>query len=157
MSFFLCSATVFFLAACGTKKLVYQKKYDLAEQQWVHSDTLNYDFTIADTLKIYDLVLEVEHAPSYSFQNLYVRIHTQFPTGERTQEKVSLELADAAGKWQGNAHSDWIKTPIAIQTGAYFNRKGKYTLTVEQFMRTDTLSGIKSVALQVEDTEKKRN
>ncbi len=154
-------AVLFFLLAfwsssCGREKIIYEKKIDLPSQGWAHADTLDFPFQIVDTTKIYDLVLEITHTPDYAFQNLYVLLHTRFPTGERTKERVSLELADATGKWQGATTGAVVATPIAIQTNAYFNKIGDYALTAEQFMRSDTLENVKSVTFKIEDTGKKR-
>jgi hypothetical protein len=41
-----------------------------------------------------------------------------------------------------------------LQDNAYFNRPGEYVITLEQFMRSDSLAGMKAVGLVIEKTGK---
>lgn len=156
LSYFLISTFLFFLfIACGPKYAV-NKTYHLSNNEWTYADSLRFDFEIKDTLALYNLLLDVKHATDFSFQNLYTKIHTQFPDGTRLSKPVSLELADKIGTWQGNCNSKTCTLEIMIQEGAYFNKPGKYAVIVEQFMRENAVKGIQSVTLKVQATGEKR-
>lgn len=144
-----------FLTACGPSYL-YQETRDLPDVGWTYADSLSFDFTIDDTLSIYNLNVTVDHGTDYPYQNLYVRLHTRFPDGQRLTEQVSLELAGKAGNWLGDCDSEDCSLLIPIQTDAYFNQAGNYRLTIQQFMRRDTLAGVEAVTFGVEDTGKRR-
>lgn len=143
------------LSACGPDYLI-DETYDIPNDQWVYEDSVRFDFTIEDTLELYDLTLELKHTTGYPYQNLYTKIHTYFPDGQRLSKPVSLELANAAGEWRGNCNAETCTTPIPIQTGAYFNQPGNYTIVVEQFMRESPVNGVQSLTLKVRDTGKQR-
>ena len=151
--FFL--AAFFFLASCSPG-YDYEKQYELTGGYWAQDDTLDFAFSIEDTLAIYNLYLEVEHSASYGYQNLYTKIYTQFPSGERIEELLSLELADKAGVWLGNCNSESCVLKIPIQEGAYFNQAGEYAVTVKQYMRVNPVEGIRSIGFMLEDTGQKR-
>jgi len=138
------------LASCGPN-YVFEQSYPISKQEWTYRDSLNFNFSIQDTSKVYNLYLDLEHSTDYSFQNLYVQIYTKFPSGKRLKEMVSLELADKAGGWYGDCGSKWCRLSIPIQEGAYFNAKGNYAITMAQYMRKNPLEGIKSIALKIED------
>ena len=146
-----------FSTACKKEKVLFEKEYAWKDAQWHNSDTLNFDFDIADTMALYDLVLTVKHRTDYSFQNIYTQISTKFPSGERPKQLINVDLADNTGKWNGEGSGKTRTYDIDIQQNAFFNQSGKYTITLEQFMRTEALAGVESIALRVVDKEAKRD
>lgn len=144
-----------FLIGCG-KDFEYQKKYEIADNSWSYPDSLNFNFNIEDTTRIYNLFLEVEHQDNYSFQNLYTQIHTKFPGGERLSETLSLELADKAGNWMGGCSGSTCTLLIPIQQNAFFNAEGSYEITIEQYMRKNPIDGIISISFMLEKTKSTR-
>ncbi len=143
------------LFSCG-EDYVYDKEYKISESTWNYTDTLNYNFVIEDTTSIYNLYLEINHSSNYAYQNLYTNIHTKFPAGERIEEVLSIELADKTGNWLGNCKSESCNLLIPIQQNAYFNAPGTYEITLEQYMRKNSLSGIRKVGFKLEKTTQSR-
>ncbi len=143
-------------SACGPDYLMRQRQ-EINAEGWAYADTLVYTFTIADTLQIYNLHIGLEHSKTYPFQNLYTQIHTTFPDGERLSETLSLELADKAGHWLGDCGQKNCHIDIPIQQGAFFNQPGPYQITIEQYMRQDSLPGIEWLQFGVEKTADKRS
>lgn len=143
------------LTACGPN-YVYESQLEVSDAGWTYQDSLLAQFTIEDSLTIYNLHLELEHNEEFPFQNFYVQVHTQFPDGQRLSELVSLELANRAGMWLGECSGGICSLDIPIQQGAYFNQIGDYQLTVEQYSRRDPLPGILSVGFALEETGGRR-
>ncbi len=143
-------AFLMLFSACGPN-YVYQEEHTIPNSQWTYADTLDYAVRIDDTTTIYNLYLQLEHTTAYGFQNLYIRIHTRFPDGQRPVKVVSLELADKAGVWAGDCNSKRCTLRIPIQENAYFNKPGDYLFTIEQYMRQDSLPGVESLAFLVEE------
>jgi gliding motility-associated lipoprotein GldH len=143
------------LTSCGPDYIVNQS-YEISNSTWTYGDTLNFEIEVKDSLKIYNLFLDIEHSTDFYFHNMYVQIHTAFPSGKRISEQVSIELANKAGTWFGNCNEDWCTISIPIQSGAYFDAIGKHTITLEQYTRKDSLPGIRSIAFKVEDTGQSR-
>lgn len=143
------------LTSCGPD-YIFDQSYEVSGDTWTYSDTLNFEVDIKDSLKIYNLYLELEHSTDFYFHNMYVQIHTAFPSGKRISEKVSLELANKAGAWFGNCDEDWCTLNIPIQTGAYFNAIGQHVITLEQYSRKENLEGVKRIAFKIEDTGQSR-
>ena len=145
------------LLSCSKEKVLFEKQYDLKNEQWTYSDTLNFAFTITDTMAIYDIVLTVKHTPQYALQNIYTHIYTQFPKGERVKQLLNIDLADNTGKWEGKCNSSECDFEIPIQPNAFFNQAGQHIITLEQYMRTDTLAGLKNISLKIMDKGIKRD
>lgn len=148
LSTFLLILTLF---SCG-KSYLYNEEVSILNDEWTDTDSLNFQFNIPDTTKIYNILLDVQHSPEYAFQNMYVEIYTAFPSGERIKEMVSLELANRAGAWYGDCNSRVCELEIPIQEGAFFNKMGDYEITIKQFMRKNPLKGVQGMGLKIEDT-----
>ncbi|MFT4971749.1 MAG: gliding motility-associated lipoprotein GldH [Paraglaciecola sp.] len=148
LSVFLLAFTLF---SCG-KSYLYNEEIAILNDAWTDTDSLNFQFNIPDTSKIYNILLDVEHSPEYAFQNMYVEIYTAFPSGERIKEMISLELANRAGVWYSDCGSSSCALEIPIQEGAFFNQAGDYEITIKQFMRKNPLEGVQGMGLKIEDT-----
>jgi len=153
-SLFCLLSLVFISVACGPD-YAYQQTYEIEGDAWSYADSLTFEFEVPDTNTIYDLYLEIKHAADYSNQNLYVRIHTNFPAGQQLTEQVSLELSDK-GRWEGTCRGDWCTVRIPIQSGAYFNQTGAHRFVLEQYMRRNPVEGIRSLGMFIQETGKTR-
>jgi gliding motility-associated lipoprotein GldH len=152
---------IIFLACClllvaCSQDYILNKKYDIVNNNWTYADSLRFEFEIKDTTALHNLVLNVKHTTNFSYQNLYTRIHTQFPDGQRLSKPVSLELADKTGAWQGDCNSKSCTLEIPIQENTYFNQVGNYEIIVEQFMRDSIVGGIQALGLKVTATGERR-
>ena len=143
------------LASCG-KNYLYQKEININPQGWSYQDSLNFEFNIADTSTVYNIILEIEHTTEYRFQNLYVQIHTKLPNGERNTQTLSLELAAKSGMWKGDCNAETCLTTIPLQEQIFFQKTGKYQITIEQFMRINPLKNVRKIALKIEKTNLKK-
>lgn len=144
------------LFSCDSRDIVFEKSIEIKNSQWTYADSLLYTFPVKDTSKIYNILLDISHAKNYAFQNIYLKIHTRFPSGKRLQNQVNIDLAEPSGKWTGDCGRNSCELEIPIQQDAYFNETGNYTITIEQYLRKDTLSGIEAVGVLLEDTGKIR-
>jgi gliding motility-associated lipoprotein GldH len=144
-------------SACNKEKILFEKEYTWQDATWRHSDTLDFAFDIADTMALYDIVVTVKHRTDYPYQNIYSQIFTKFPTGERSKQLINVDLADNTGKWNGEGSGKTRSYSVDIQQNAFFNQAGKHVITLEQFMRTDALASVESVALRIVDKQAKRD
>ncbi len=143
---------VVLLTSCDSRNFIFNESQSIEAGAWKYADTKDYAFDIADTSKVYNIYLSLNHAEDYAYQNLYLKIHTLFPSGKKMEQQVSFELADKYGKWYGDCGSQ-CELEVDLQKGAYFNEVGKHTITLEQFMRKDPIDGINKLSVMVEETE----
>lgn len=145
-------AVAMLLFACGPT-VIYDQQKEMPETGWAYQDTARYDFSIPATDQAYDLVLNLEHGTAFPYQNFYVKIHTGFPSGKRTTEEVSLQLAGDFGAWLGDCGGEVCDQEITILRNAKFAETGAYYLTVEQYTREPVLGGIDALGLAVRESE----
>jgi len=138
--------------SCG-ESYVFEKTYEIEKGAWKYDNTLDYTFEVTDTTKIYNLLLEVSNSIDYAYQNCYLKIYTQFPSGEKTDYLLSVDLADGIGRWQGDCSGESCTTLFDIAKHTTFKEMGKHTITLEQYMRKDPLKGIESLAIKLEEAK----
>ena len=150
---FLLFAFLLLLSACGPDYIL-QQSLELPQKSWSYTDSLYAEVDIADTNKLYNLYLDIEHGTSYTNQNIYLLIKTQFPDGQRASKVLSVDLADKAGRWQGDCNTEECEIRVYLQEGAFFNVPGEYSFSIAQHMRIDPVSAIHKLEFRIEDTGK---
>lgn len=116
---------------------------------WPYDQALTFDFTVQDTSRRYEFLLDIRHSRDYPYQNLYTQITTVFPDEMIQQDVVSLELANKLGLWEGNCRGKDCELTIALQERARFDTPGDYQLRFEQYTRQDSLPGVKELRLRI--------
>jgi gliding motility-associated lipoprotein GldH len=134
--------------ACGDRP-VFESTKQFEQGIWMYRDTVNFDFNIADTSARYDLGLVLQHAVNYPNQNIYVRLKTKFPDGRRVTDVQSFDFFDQQGKALGKCSGNGCSLESELQKNTKFRQAGNYVLTVEQWMRRDSLAGIEQITLSV--------
>lgn len=118
--------------------------------QWAYSDTVHFSFAVADTSLRYNLYLEVECVDTFPYQNIYVQIHTTYPSGRRFINLLPLDLFDATGRPNGACRGRVCSTEFVLQQRAILPEVGRYDIAVEQYMRFSPVVGIRALHLRVE-------
>ena len=145
-------AIVLGLTACGPN-YVYQSDLPIANSQWMYRDSMVFDFNIKDSSRLYNLYLNFAAQKDYATENIYVRLNTVFPSGQRLSTVRSFNIFDAQGKILGKTSGNSAKQHIMLQENTLFNELGQYRIVVEQFMRHDSLLGINAVGLDIEQLD----
>lgn len=139
-------------SACGPK-VVFSDEKDLPATGWAYADTARFEFTIPDTETAYDFVLHVGHSTDFPNQNFYVNVYTGFPSGKRSAQQLSLQLAGNYGEWLGDCSGENCQEDITFLRNARFEAAGNYYLTVEQNSREAELGGVSSIGFSVVEAE----
>ena len=125
------------------------------ETAWDTDSLVVFHFHVSDTTKTYYSEIKLRHSTLYSYQNLFVFIHTTNPEGERITDTVECILADKTGKWRGKGIGDILEFSKIYKDACLFETSGKYKIEIEQAMRhgdlaeIETLEEIKSVGVCV--------
>lgn len=143
------------LTACGPD-YYFEENKPIEGSRWAYSDTLDFRFTVTDTLETYNIYLDFEYADTFPNQNIYLKLYTRFPDGKRLGKQKSFDLFDAQGKSLGECSGTTCRLHTVLQERAFFNKPGEYVITLEQYTRSNPLPGIKAVGLALEATGVKR-
>lgn len=141
---FLTCLAATLLLSCDRDVLV-SEQWTWKDQAWVYGDAKTLVMESADTITRWSLDLKINHSRDYPYQNLYVRTVTTYPSGKEVTSVTSLELTDKKGIWTGDCNSKSCTLELPLQSGFTFPEIGTYRWSIEPYMRTDSIGGIKSL------------
>ena len=136
------------MIACN-ESAYYKQSIEITEGSWAFENPVNFEIDIDDIESYFDLILDVDHSPEYSYENLYVNIHTTFPSGEKVTDLVSLQLTDNLDQWEGKCNANQCTVSILLQNRVYFKEKGKHTISIEQYNRENPIEGVMALTMKM--------
>lgn len=145
--FIFCILSLILMGCSGDVLLDKEEKVN--ESAWTYQDTLVYEFTVEDTTKSVDFMLDVKYKTDFGYENLYTEVTTIFPNGDNTKETLSFELRSAEALDQTKCSGSDCIVPILMLENANFSQKGKHTIKINQYSRVDSLRGVESLRLSI--------
>jgi gliding motility-associated lipoprotein GldH len=127
-----------------------EKNEDIKNYSWDYEDVKTFEAEITDTSLTYNLYVNIRHAFSFEWRNVWVDIETIFPDGKTFHKRVNLPLSQPDGQWFGHCLGDNCDIQVSIQNNAYFPQPGKYIFKLKQDMRVNPLNHVKSVGMRIE-------
>jgi len=134
------------MSSCKKDVLV-STEWDLPGQRWITGDNKIMTIQAPDTTQAYLMDIRMVHSVAYPFQNVYIRLLTTFPSGKEVKSVTSLELANPDGSWAGECGRKTCSVTLPLQRGFTFPEIGEYKLTIEPYMRMDTIDGLKRMTV----------
>jgi len=145
-----CMLMVGLLTSCEAPVESYQVSQKFEHKAWYYADSLKLRIPVQDTTRSYQLKLRLQTDDSYPYRNLYVKFKLQPPQGKATESQLDFVLADAAGKWNVEKGMGGLYTfNEVLMKNLRLPQTGEYTLGIKQYMRVDTLPGVRSIQLDV--------
>ncbi len=145
---------LFLLGSCGDN-MVYVGKKEFEEGKWQIDDKTDFHFSIEDTTVSYDLLYLVRNDESYPYYNFYLTYFLEDSDGMLLDKKLQeIHLMDAkTGKPLGNGFGGIYDHKILAIPDLRFSKPGDYHFSVLHYMRMDTLQGIISFGIQLNQRE----
>ena len=150
--FLLLFITSLFFAGCDDNR-VFEQITDLDNRQWLVSEMPEFEFVIDNSGAQYNLYCDIRNSVSYPYARFFFTYYLEDSSGVELKRALMTEyLFDVkTGKPFGKSGiGDLYDHRFLLLKGHQFPHQGKYRVKFEQFMRTDTLSGILAVGLRVE-------
>ncbi len=141
-----------FLASCETIDL-YEKVKPIPGHEWKKSFRPSFSFTITDTAAPYQLFIILRHTEKYSYNNIWLNLHTVTPDSLRQTFLLELPLATNEKGWLGSAIDDIYEHRIALTIDPAklnFRKPGTYTFSLEHIMRQDPLEHVMNAGMRIE-------
>jgi len=141
--------TIALIISCDREKF-YDESLSLSNDQWPSDKEMSFRINIEDTVNTYRFFLNVRNSTSYKYNNIYFFLTTEYPGGGMSRDTIECQLAARDGKWLGRGSGRYRDNRIMIRENIRFPRKGKYTLSLNQAMREDTLQGVSEAGVRLE-------
>lgn len=140
------------LVSCN-KNVVFSEYTKLPEEGWKTDNRLKFEVDIKDNNALHNVFLNVRHADSYPYSNLFVFLTTTYPDGKSTVDTLECILANKKGEWVGDGAGDLWDNKIPLKKNLRFPQTGKYTFSFEQGMRSNPLPLILDFGMTIEKAE----
>lgn len=140
------------LAACDPYR-IYDKNSDFQNGNWPVSEKPEFEFHINNTETAYNLYVNVRNAISYPKSNLYFSYQLRDSIGTVIQDSLVSEMIFdlKTGKPFGSSVlGDVYNHRFVLLQNFSFPHAGRYSVQFEQFSREDSLQGMLSIGLRVE-------
>lgn len=147
---FMAFVTLVFFTSCGETYTV-EKENVFDNQTWNYQDSVIFDFDNLDTAKRYSLYLDIAHSTEYDYQNIYIKIHTVYPSGKRISDQVGIDLAAYDGKWKGKCSGEDCVVPIVLVEHVKLSELGKHQFVFEQYTRDEALPFVEGLTFKVKE------
>ncbi|MEO6220223.1 MAG: gliding motility lipoprotein GldH [Ginsengibacter sp.] len=141
------------LASSCIKIDQFEKTSQIPSRQWFYRNIPGFTFNITDTAALYNIYIVLRHTDAYSYNNIWLRLGTQFPGDSMYFQNINLILANDAKGWEGAGMGDIFEVRKNISQGPVpFKKTGDYIFSIAQIMRENPLENILNVGVRVEKT-----
>ena len=148
---------VFFIVSCDSNR-VYDE-YKSVSNEWNKDDIVEFDFTPSDTLKPFNLFINLRNNSDYKFNNLFLIAEINFPNGKSEVDTLEYKMAKPNGELLGTGFTDIKENKLWYKENFKFNESGAYKIKLQQAMRengyvegVDALQGVTDIGFRIENT-----
>lgn len=137
-------------------------EYKTVSNSWHKDSIVNFNIVSPDTLKQYNLFLNVRNTNDYKYSNLFLLVEINFPNGKVIKDTLEYNMAKPNGEFLGTGFSDLKENKLWYKKGFVFTESGDYKVNIQQAMREngsiqgiETLDGIIDVGFRIEKESNK--
>ena len=149
---------IFALVSCDSNQFF--DSYKTIPSKWDKNDSVVFSFKNPDTLKQYNLFLNIRNTNDYEFSNLFLITTLESPDKITVVDTLEYLMAKPNGEWLGQG-SNVIENKLWYKERYSFKSNGDYKVTVRHAMRkqgsakgVEHLNGITEVGFRIENNNK---
>ena len=147
------------LISCD-KKMVFDE-YESVGSAWNMKKEVVFELPKMDTLKKYNLFINLRANDDYKFNNLFLIVSMEQPNGLTKVDTLEYEMADVDGTLLGEGFSDIKESKLFYKENVKFKASENNKIHIKQAVRqtvkivgVQDLEGITEVGFRVESLEK---
>ena len=138
-------------SGCSSKRL-WEKSKSLSKSIWYRQQALTFHFLIRDAQQPCHIFLQTRYEESYPYHNMYVSYTLSNIQGQVLSEaSTEVQLFDPKdGKPLGSGSSNFFFRADTLLSSYRFSVPGRYTMEIRQFMRLDSLVGLRNIGIRID-------
>ena len=148
--------TILFLISCSSNDRI--SKNRSMPGYWNKDEVVQFIIPPMDTLKNYDLFINIRNTNDYRFNNLFLIVSLEFPHGKTITDTLEYRMANPDGTWMGKGLGSIKENKLWYKEGVSFFEKGEYRISIRHAVRNNgdvdgvtQLEGITDVGLSIEE------
>lgn len=141
---------LFFFTACQPENRWFLMK-NFPGDKWPSDSAVRFTFRVDEPSKNLDFIYQVQYADNYPFENIWLDYVISEPNGKTiAHSRDNLMLFEPkSGKPLGTGSSERRFLDAYFLRNISLSQTGQYQVTINHYMRIDSLSGIQSIGLKI--------
>jgi gliding motility-associated lipoprotein GldH len=147
----------FIVSSCDSNRIF--DEYKTVPNEWNKNNIISFSFKPQDSLKQYNLFVNIRNNNTYKYSNLFLLVELNYPNGKTTKDTLEYVMAKPNGKLLGEGFSDIKENKLWFKENFIFSEDGTYQINIQHAMRKngnvkgiENLEGITDVGFRVEQT-----
>ncbi|MFC0520925.1 gliding motility lipoprotein GldH [Mesonia maritima] len=152
---FLLLSICFLMTSCDSKQVF--DEYKSVGKSWHKDSIVNFQVKDLDTLKSYNLFINIRNNSDFNYNNLFLITSMNFPNGKIITDTLEYEMAYPDGKFMGSGFGEVKENKLWYKEKVQFTEEGVYQVDIQQAMRKngkidpiEKLEGITEVGFRIE-------
>jgi gliding motility-associated lipoprotein GldH len=142
--FFVFSFFLILIYSCDSKTIISMNKE--LPGVWKKEEIVTFNLPELDSLKGYNLFINLRNTNDYKFNNIYLIVVMNSPYGRIVTDTLEYQMAKPDGTWLGNGIGNVKENKLWYKEHIFLNEKGPYTVSISQAMRNNgAVSGVKNL------------
>lgn len=137
------------MVSCGHNKAHYYEFRELSQEGWAVNERCNFETELNDTVRGYNIYVDVRHQGNYPYQNLWLFVERMSPDSTVVNDTIACDLADYTGKWLGKGSGSVYLFSVPYEN-FQIEVPGNYVFGIRHGMRDEILKGISAIGLRIE-------
>jgi len=145
------------LTSCDSNRVF--DAYKSVPDQWHKDSVISFKIIPPDSLKPYNLFVNIRNTSAYKFSNLFLIVEMNFPHGKSVKDTLEYMMAKPNGEFLGKGFSDVKENKLWYKEGVVFSENGDYEVKIQHAMRengkikgVEHLDGITDIGFRIEQT-----
>ncbi len=135
-------------------------EYKTVPDSWHKDNVITFSISPPDTLKPYNLFVNIRNTSDFKYSNLYLIVEMNFPNGKVTKDTLEYLMAKPNGEFLGTGFSGVKENKLWYKEAVVFSENGEYKVNIQHAMREngsikgiENLEGITDVGFRVEKVQ----
>ena len=132
-------------------------EYKSVPNVWHKDSVISFKINPQDSLKPYNLFVNLRNTNEYKYNNLFLIVEMVFPHGKTITDTLEYKMADPTGKLLGTGLTDIKENKLWYKEHVVFKESGDYTVKIQHAMREngkvngiENLEGITDIGFRIE-------
>jgi gliding motility-associated lipoprotein GldH len=146
------------LVSCDKKRVF--DEYKSVGSAWNKKTVVSFDLPKLDTLKKYNLFVNLRANDNYQFNNLFLIVSLEAQNGLMKVDTLEYQMADVDGTLLGDGFSDLKESKLFYKENIQFKASENNKVHIKQVVRQtgkvvgiDNLEGITEVGFRIESLD----
>ncbi len=125
---------------------------------WNKNETIAFSLPQLDSLKKYNLFVNLRNTNDYRFNNIFLIVSMDFPHGKTITDTLEYKMANPDGTWLGTGIGNIKENKLWYKENVSFLEKGIYKLRISHAVRNNgnvegvkNLEGITDIGFSIEE------